>query len=238
MMRPSPDTPRRAGFTLIELLVVIAIIAILAAILFPVFAKAREKARQTMCASNNKQIATALLMYCQDYDDTSVLNIEWGAANGFDYWGGLQNYVKNVQCFRCPSNPESVQMMQTQQTLTDYLLNGIFSHGSSLAVVQTPASQVMWAERIYTVDDDDHHCFYVVAPGSNPLNPDDNNVTNLNGALAHVEQQRHNGGSNYAFADGHVKWMQFQNMLLPSGTIAAPPNMFNYDNVPKPWSAE
>ncbi|GIV07592.1 MAG: hypothetical protein KatS3mg017_0794 [Fimbriimonadales bacterium] len=64
---------RRCGFTLIELLVVIAIIAILAAILFPVFAQAREKARQTQCLSQNKQIGVAAMMYVQDYDETFPL---------------------------------------------------------------------------------------------------------------------------------------------------------------------
>ena len=66
----SPNNSRTQGFTLIELLVVIAIIAILAAILFPVFAQAREKARQTACLSNMKQIGTAIYMYTQDYDET------------------------------------------------------------------------------------------------------------------------------------------------------------------------
>src|SRR6476469_4926130 len=69
--------PRRAGFTLIELLVVIAIIAILAAILFPVFAQAREKARQTSCTSNLKQIGMATRMYLQDYDETYL---PWGQS--------------------------------------------------------------------------------------------------------------------------------------------------------------
>src|SRR5215470_12889769 len=80
MKRTSPSKPSLHGFTLIELLVVIAIIAILAAILFPVFAQAREKARQTSCLSNNKQIGLSALMYSQDYDELYAL----GAVQGPD----------------------------------------------------------------------------------------------------------------------------------------------------------
>jgi prepilin-type N-terminal cleavage/methylation domain-containing protein len=89
----------RKGFTLIELLVVIAIIAILAAILFPVFAKAREKARQASCASNLKQIALAILWYAQDYDERTQ-----GYQGGVGSWHLLiEPYVKNTQVFACPS---------------------------------------------------------------------------------------------------------------------------------------
>jgi prepilin-type N-terminal cleavage/methylation domain-containing protein/prepilin-type processing-associated H-X9-DG protein len=102
----------RFGFTLIELLVVIAIIAILAAILFPVFAQAREKARQTSCLSNIKQQGLAVHMYAQDYDETLP---PWWVSNtpnnaqpaGYDdihYWYvGLLPYVKSREIFRCPS---------------------------------------------------------------------------------------------------------------------------------------
>jgi len=90
---------RKHGFTLIELLVVIAIIAILAAILFPVFAKAREKARQSSCLSNTKQIMLGILQYSQDYDET----LFGGRALGGGLMGGLQPYVKNTQIFQCPS---------------------------------------------------------------------------------------------------------------------------------------
>lgn len=116
---------RHPGFTLIELLVVIAIIAILAAILFPVFAQAREKARQTSCLSNLKQMGTAALLYVQDYDESYPLN-SYSAPSGFTfsntyYWffglimqsgsaaklvasqGVIQPYIKSAQVQACPS---------------------------------------------------------------------------------------------------------------------------------------
>src|SRR5664279_2671514 len=95
----------RRGFTLIELLVVIAIIAILAAILFPVFAKAREKARQSSCSSNVKQIALGALMYAQDYDE--ILPCAWQYCPNPTqvYFGNLiMPYIKNSQIFQCPSD--------------------------------------------------------------------------------------------------------------------------------------
>ena len=95
--------PQRSAFTLIELLVVIAIIAILAAILFPVFAQAREKARSATCLSNMKQLGNAVIMYVQDYDGAYPL--AWHddpALYGFDVM--LYPYVKNLQVYECPSH--------------------------------------------------------------------------------------------------------------------------------------
>jgi prepilin-type N-terminal cleavage/methylation domain-containing protein/prepilin-type processing-associated H-X9-DG protein len=116
MTRP---TSQRA-FTLIELLVVIAIIAILAAILFPVFAQAREKARQTSCLSNVKQMGLAIMMYAQDYDEI-LPQTGWQGpctnpttlAAGDAWWSGVHAfptasapYIKNWQIFQCPSDPD------------------------------------------------------------------------------------------------------------------------------------
>ncbi|HSV73990.1 MAG TPA: DUF1559 domain-containing protein [Chthonomonadales bacterium] len=117
--------PRRMAFTLIELLVVIAIIAILAAILFPVFARAREQARKTACVSNLKQISLAMLMYVQDYDERFPAGKANCSHGPFDSWNqapgqGIDDfhmqaqwyaalcspYVKSVQLYRCPSARE------------------------------------------------------------------------------------------------------------------------------------
>src|SRR6056297_1745410 len=98
------ETAMRRGFTLIELLVVIAIIAILAAILFPVFARAREKARQSACLSNVKQIGLGFMMYAQDYDERLCPSYLAGNPDSNNRWDEmLQPYLKNEQILRCPS---------------------------------------------------------------------------------------------------------------------------------------
>src|SRR4051812_31468366 len=106
--KPQRLRPSTSAFTLIELLVVIAIIAILAAILFPVFAQAREKARQTACLSNMKQTGTAVLMYVQDYDERTFFRSSTAtlsrsgvttAGDAYRWWNQLMPYIKNNQLF-------------------------------------------------------------------------------------------------------------------------------------------
>jgi prepilin-type N-terminal cleavage/methylation domain-containing protein len=100
----------KRAFTLIELLVVIAIIAILAAILFPVFARAREKARQVSCLSNLRQYGAATLMYVQDYDETFPLSANFATFCIDTFYRQVASYVKNEQVTRCPSEPEAMDI--------------------------------------------------------------------------------------------------------------------------------
>ena len=175
---------RHRGFTLIELLVVIAIIAILAAILFPVFAKAREKARQSSCSSNLKQLAVGHLMYAQDYDEMFVFNCRVGVTNS--YWiYPIAPYLKNQQIYICPStNAWSLGYAR--------VIGGAYS--------STPATQGgidRPAERVLMADSWRYSALYNAWYG-NGSRPD-----------VHCEcRQAHNDGCNIAFCDGHVKWFR------------------------------
>lgn len=197
---PAWASARRRGFTLIELLVVIAIIAILAAILFPVFARARAKARQTSCLSNVKQISLALMMYAQDNDETYPVVSHTG---GYDWWNGLQPYVKNSQIFRCPA-----YRAKDTDPKTDYLLNGLFAHGCAMANIQQPASQICIAIR-------DPNC---TETGYHPW-PDDHtswdDLTKYSEFVNNIAKTIHNDGSNYGFADGHAKWYKWEATTQP-----------------------
>jgi prepilin-type N-terminal cleavage/methylation domain-containing protein len=153
---------RQRGFTLIELLVVIAIIAILAAILFPVFAQAREKARQTACLSNCKQIALAFQMYQQDYDGLYTWqgphlgddNADFMAPGARPTWGAeLVPYIKSLKIYICPSARPSPFGKQyawgpaTDLSASSYFMNGCFN-GIPESSVDQPADKIMgscWA---------------------------------------------------------------------------------------------
>jgi len=138
---------KRRGFTLIELLVVIAIIAILAAILFPVFARAREKARQASCLSNVKQIALGLLMYVQDYDETMPISMYQNATGVYTVFDEIGPYVKNQQIASCPSKGGSFTLPNG---------TGPLSGQMDLSLMGKP---------VYSYGFNDHICFMPGLPG-------------------------------------------------------------------------
>lgn len=190
----------RRGFTLIELLVVIAIIAILAAILFPVFARAREKARQTSCLSNLKQIAQAELMYENDYSEytAGVYSVPWNTSQSLYTWVDmLMPYVKNEQMWVCPSSRFAYREPNSAKPLwheCSYGANRTSVLKAGLGGSYVYAFQI--AERINA-----SQCLLAVdsANGS----PE---VRWGGGAPSNIVDV-HNGGANVAFFDGHSKFL-------------------------------
>ena len=177
---------QRRGFTLIELLVVIAIIAILAAILFPVFARAREKARQSSCLSNVKQIGLATLAYVQDYDERLPAHQRQGRVMTVQTQVGP--YMKNEQLWVCPSQSDLYYYYWDNPTGTAAVtgIRGSYGYNSRLnarllADLRTPAETGMWAD-----------C------------RDQLVILYENSRYRTVD--RHNGGGNMAYVDGHAKW--------------------------------
>ncbi|HZO87508.1 MAG TPA: DUF1559 domain-containing protein [Chthonomonadaceae bacterium] len=206
----SERAPQRA-FTLIELLVVIAIIAVLAAILFPVFAQAREKARQTVCLSNMKQIALGIYMYAQDYDETLPTTADDGRLSWIDQ---IVPYVKNDQIRRCPSDSGFALHPEHKSS---YGVNNYFGLGMSLAAISTPSDTIYAAELVGENEDDHFHPMYW---GNVP----DNDWAWRNGKPTEVAYARHNGGANYAFLDNHAKWLRFEMTYNPPAVNAYVPN--------------
>ena len=185
----------RRGFTLIELLVVIAIIAILASMLFPVFSRARAKARQSSCLSNLKQIALSIEMYVQDYDECYNYYQHSLTQPWYDM---LHPYMKNREIIVCPEKREW-RPGGSEPSKTGYGLNqSVFPAGGGSPVPVAPISMSQIGDPAGTIGGADKHqgnihCIGVSFSSSTawPYNVD----------------SRHNSGANFFFLDGHAKWL-------------------------------
>jgi prepilin-type N-terminal cleavage/methylation domain-containing protein/prepilin-type processing-associated H-X9-DG protein len=232
--------PRKRGFTLIELLVVIAVIAILAAILFPVFAAARERARQATCISNLKELTHAFLMYAQDYDETWVTpgkDRNSGDTNDANY--RVQPYVKNMAIFFCPSRTRTAKRAATplnaQGRFNGYGLNyGIYASTDGLGVVGTrndlssnsairsinpqfypgrPLAQIVSPAETISLADTSDDPNYTITPGAycNEF-PDGQSARSPTDCLQFI---RHSGMYAFSFVDGHVRTLKMAPYLFP-----------------------
>ncbi len=227
---------RKQGFTLIELLVVIAIIAILAAILFPVFARARENARRSSCQSNLKQLGLASMQYSQDHDDRFVPayspNLaqtppdgrywfnEGNDPNGNWVWPQiLYSYHKSIQVFNCPSMNEYMEKPYYGHYGANAFIVGKSAYGAyyneihTAAVPSAAGTYLFMDSGVYALDS-----YYAQNPSSAFYLPGAGEAgISCTGAAAVFAKDcrsgRHFGGNNVAFVDGHVKWLKSSVMV-------------------------
>ncbi|MBW3624503.1 MAG: DUF1559 domain-containing protein [Armatimonadetes bacterium] len=220
----------RGGFTLIELLVVIAIIAILAAVLFPVFAAAREKARQSACLNNVKQIGTAVHLYVEDWDETYPLTREAdgdplenpGGEEYVETFELLGKYLRTDNVWRCPSDDSPMYVEEEdeegeEELRVSYAINDWFEFGPSLSDVKNPAETIYMGERAAEDEGGEFENArwwtwggYTGQTQNRPLTP-----KLLEDAAKEISLDRHRGGCNYAYADGHARWRKFAQTWTP-----------------------
>jgi prepilin-type N-terminal cleavage/methylation domain-containing protein/prepilin-type processing-associated H-X9-DG protein len=231
-MLSSKEKSNRKAFTLIELLVVIAIIAILAAILFPVFARARENARRTSCLSNLKQIGLGIMQYTQDYDEkfpvaavcgpqlleTGVVSTGTTCSTGYYHlwWHEIYSYVKSTQVFICPSTNAT---WTGGYTPSQYVY-GMNQNDSGLALAAIPQVAItpMVADSTYYLTNAYNTCQGASAPDSTAVC-----VSYSNGKNADPPDPRHLDTFNMLFADGHAKSQRASDWITGNAQASTDP---------------
>ncbi|BCW95149.1 MAG: DUF1559 domain-containing protein [Fimbriimonadales bacterium] len=243
---------RKYGFTLIELLVVIAIIAILAAILFPVFAQARESARLTTCTSNARQIGLGMMMYADDFDEVLPPRRDESAPTcqaqiwqpgGTDTWTVytrnwkhlVNAYIKNTDLYRCPTNPAARiadEQASCANTTEPRFMRGYFYYHAFFRVGGAPGSSEWWAGRGYGLRHIESPANALIVAESKDVYPDYGpwmsffanwGAIGANWGAKHRGSDRH---STIIFADGHAKYLPYERTCTQSaGTL----NMWQYN---------
>lgn len=222
----------RRGFTLIELLVVIAIIALLAAILFPVFARARENARRSSCQSNLKQLALGFHQYAQDFDEQFPLRYYPVTCSPFTYKGWVDNvqpYLKSTQIFQCPSETTAPGTDPTLAGYTDYIYSNEVGDGATLTNscgAGYPAGLILSKFSVVSLTVVNFEGPSGVASAGNSgsdfilgYQPD----PSVSPVAARAQAaRRHLDGSNFTFADGHVKWYRPEQVTNGATSVGKP----------------
>jgi prepilin-type N-terminal cleavage/methylation domain-containing protein/prepilin-type processing-associated H-X9-DG protein len=225
------------GFTLIELLVVVAIISILAAILFPVFARARENARRASCLSNMKQMGLGFMMYVQDYDDSYPFYQRTGDGSAPEggywytttwYWmNEIYPYVKNIQIFRCPSSlnqgTSKASIRVANYGVNQNIIGSQANPSIKMAQIDAPSTMYMVMDAgQYNINysaalsnaaksGQVGHSYYI--PGVCTFYGTYMSSVSYGWQRDDCNTYRHLGGENIAYADGHVKWLNFKTIV-------------------------